>query len=203
MKRALVLTLPMLILGCGDESPAVKPSLYASPTAPESLIANLQTSYRNREIKGYAKLFAPGFIFRFQPIDTTMVGTQFWTREEDANGTRALFSTSEVAEIRINLTYLQRDSTIDISPPVDSLRIRIVATDLQVDQTDGTTWEVSGQQDMFFRKGLAALGEDPKYWWMYAWNDVPFISSAGPPRGTEPAVGHGTTWGRLKAKYHL
>ena len=47
-------------------------------------------------------------------------------------------------EIRINLLYGARDLTLDATPPVDSLRIRIITTDLQVDQTDGTTWVITG-----------------------------------------------------------
>jgi len=79
-------------------------------------------------------------------------------------------------------------------PPVDSLKIRIVTTDLQVDQTDGTTWVVTDQQDMYFRKGIEANGENPNYWWLYEWDDLPTLASPRLPAG-------GTTWGKLKSKY--
>jgi hypothetical protein len=78
--------------------------------------------------------------------------------------------------------------------PVDSLKIRIITTDLQVDQTDGTTWVVTDQQDFFFRKGLGEKGENPDHWLIYEWDDLPRLASPGlaviPP-----------TWGRLKARY--
>jgi hypothetical protein len=196
MKRALFLMLSMLVFGCGEDAtqPAVKPSLYASPTAPESLIANLQTSYRNREIKEYAKLLAPEFKFVFQPIDANTIGTDSWNRDQDSTGTCALLATTQVSEIRIQLTHGARDATLDTSPPVDSVKVRIVTTDLQVDQTDGTTWVVSDQQDLFFRTGKAANGENPQHWFIYEWDDLPSL-------GSPVLAGGGSTWGSLKAMF--
>lgn len=195
MKPVLFLILSVLFLGCGDdESPAVKPSHYASPTAPESLIANLQTSYKNREIKEYAKLLAPEFKFEFQPIDANTIGEDHWTRDEDSTGTRALFTATLVSEIRINLVYQQKDSTVDISPPVDSVKVRIVTTHLEVDQIDGITWVVRDQQDLFFRKGKTANGENSQHWFLYQWDDLPSLASPGLP-------GAGTTWGSIKYQY--
>jgi|GEM_PF-4041982 len=52
------------------EVPPAPHAPYASPTAPESLITNLQLSYRQREIKEYAKLLAPEFVFKFRGPDT-------------------------------------------------------------------------------------------------------------------------------------
>jgi hypothetical protein len=198
----------ILLAGCHDDFNLTSrcdfcgPSLgfYSIPTAPESLINNIQVSYRQREIGGYAKTLAPEFKFQFQPIDANVIGKQFWTHDEDSTGTRALLRTTEVSEIRINLYYQKRD-TLDVSAPIDSLKIRIVTTDLQVDQTDGTTWVVTDQQDMFFRKGLAALGENPNYWWLYEWDDLPSVYS---PRSefTSHTMGVGlTTWGKLKTLY--
>jgi hypothetical protein len=168
---------------------------YSRPTAPESLITNLQVSYKYREIEHYADLLAPEFIFKFQPIDANDIGMPFWTRDQDSTGTRALLMTTFVSDIRINLIYGHRDSSVNMAPPVDSLKIRLLTTDLQVDQTDGTTWVVEDQQDLFFRKGREQSGENPDYWFIYEWDDLPSVSSAG-------LGGPGTTtWGRLKARY--
>ena len=177
---------------CGDLCPS---SPYSSPTAPESLITNLQVSYRNREIEHYAELLAPEFIFKFQPIDANDIGTPFWTRDQDSTGTRALLTTPEVSDIRLNLIHGGRDQTIDTTPPVDSLKIRIITTDLQVDQTDGTTWVVNDQQDFFFRQGKAINGEDPTHWFIYEWDDLPSLAS---PR---PFVVKSITWGKVKSRY--
>jgi hypothetical protein len=202
--RALVLLLMAgFFAGCDDEvtSPKPTPSPYASPTEPESLITNLQLSYRRREIQEYAKLLASDYKFRFQPIDANDIGTQFWTRDQDSTGTRALLTTPEVSDIRLNLIPGARDLTVDATPPVDSLRIRIVTTDLQVDQTDGTTWVVTDQQDFYFRLGKAAQGEDPTHWLIYEWDDLPTL--AAPRLLLDPAIHGSTTWGKIKSKYNL
>jgi hypothetical protein len=184
-------------VGCDEDPVEPRPvhSPYASPTAPESLITNLQLSYRQREIKEYAKLLAPEFVFKFQPQDANDIGTPFWTRDQDSTGTRALLTTTEVSDIRINLIYGARDTAVNTSgTPLDSLKIRIITTDLQVDQTDGTTWVVTDQQDFFFRQGKVANGEDPNHWLIYEWDDLPSLSS---PRFL---VGR-STWGKIKTKY--
>jgi hypothetical protein len=175
--------------------PGSNSSPYSLPTAPESLITNLQFSYRRREIEEYAKLLAPEFIFKFQPIDANEIGTNFWTRDQDSVGTRALLTTSQVSDIRLNLIYGARDLTVDTKPPVDSLRIRIITTDLQVDQTDGTTWVVTDQQDLFFRQGKSSLGEDPTRWFIHEWDDLPSLAAPG-------LAGQLATWGKLKTLYN-
>src|SRR5215468_6064970 len=80
------------IMGCRDSTIVCDlccdRCLYSSPTSPESLIANLQVSYRNREIEHYAVLLAPEYIFKFQPIDANDIGTPSWSREQDSTGTR-------------------------------------------------------------------------------------------------------------------
>ncbi len=183
--------------GCNDDVVDIGDPCFGcplSPTTPENLIANLQASYRNREIEHYAELLAPEFIFKFQPLDANVIGTPFWTRDQDSTGTRALLTTTEVSDIRIDLIYGGRDSSFDMSPPVDSLKIRIITTDLQVDQTDGTTWIVTDQQDLFFRQGIEANGESPIHWWIYEWDDLPSLAS---PR---PLVKM-SSWGNLKYRY--
>jgi hypothetical protein len=196
----LVLLLGLLASGCVF-SPCVgchdfrSRPYYSLPTAPESLITNLQVSYRTREIEHYAEMLAPEFIFQFQPIDANTIGTPFWTRDQDSTGTRALLTTTEVSEIRINLIYGARDTTVNFpGTPLDSLKIRIITTDLQVDQTDGTTWVVTDQQDMFFRKGKVENGENLNYWWIYEWDDLPTLAAPGIAVRT-------MTWGSLKTRY--
>ena len=184
-------------IGCDDEEPIGPPNLpeYEPLTSPENLIVNLQGSYVRREIEQYARLLAPEFRFQFQPIDQTEIGKESWNRDEDSVGTRALLTTPLVAEIRIHLAHGGRDSTLDQTPPADSVRIRIYTTDLQIEQTNEISWVVSDQQDTFFRKGITTNGENPTRWFMYEWHDLPSLRS---PR---PAGGAGTTWGRVKNLY--
>jgi len=178
------------------EPPPAPHAPYASPTAPESLITNLQLSYRQREIKEYAKLLAPEFRFKFQSLDANDIGTDFWTRDQDSTGTRALLTATLVSEIRINLLYGARDTTINFhGTPLDSLKIRIINTDLQVDQTDGITWVITDQQDFFFRQGKVQNGEDPTHWFIYEWDDIPTVAAPGLETGGT------TTWGNLKNLY--
>ena len=194
----LLVSITALLTGCDEdvvvpEDKFVSP--YASPTAPESLITNLQASYQNREIEHYAEILAPEFIFRFQSIDVDEIGTEFWTRDQNSTGTRALLTTTEVSDIRISLIYGARDTTVNFpGTPLDSLKIRIITTDLQVDQTDGTTWLIQDQQDMYFRKGIEANGEDPTHWWLYEWQDLPTLGS---PKVDVASA----TWGKLKNRY--
>jgi len=197
--RALfLLSFAALLVSC-DEDPVDPGPIhvsYASPTAPESLITNLQLSYRQREINEYVKLLAPEFIFKFRPADANVVGAEFWTRDQDSTGTRALLTTTLVSEIRLDLIGGPRDVSIDASAPVDSVRIRIVTTDLQVDQTDGITWVADAQQDMYFRQGKAENGEDPVRWLLYRWDDSPPL-----PAISEFQAGGHTSWGNLKFLY--
>ena len=189
-----------LVVGCDDEESPPPPdgdqAGYASPTAPESLIFNLQHSYRRREIEAYAKILAPDFIFKFQPVDQSTIGKESWTRDEDSVGTRALLTSPEVAEIRIALLYSGRDTTVNFpGTPIDSVTIRILTTNLEVDQTNDISWVVADQQEMYFRKGISANGENAAHWFMYEWHDLPGSTS---PR---LLVGGETTWGMIKNLY--
>ena len=153
---------------------------YKEPTAPESLLNNLQVSYRRREIERYAQILAPEFIFRFQPVDQNEIGKEFWTHDEDSVGTRALLTTPEVTEIRISLLFSTQDTTVNFpGTPIDSVKIRILTTNLEVDQTNEVSWVVSDQQDMFFRLGKIENGEDPTHWFLYQWDDLPSLASPG------------------------
>ena len=195
-RAIFLLSIAVLLASC-DEDP-VEPgpiqSHYASPTAPESLITNLQLSYRQREINEYVKLLAPEFIFKFQPLDANDIGTQFWTRAQDSTGTRALLTTTLVSDIHLNLIGGGWDLSIDSSDPVDSVRVPIITTELQIDQTDGITWFVTDQQDFFFRQGKAENGENPAHWLIYEWDDLPTLGAPGISTNR-------TTWGKVKSQY--
>ena len=195
--------------GCNDEPPieildgcddvggnALTISGYCPPTTPEILINNLQVSYRRREIEEYAKLLAPEFIFKFQPIDPDTIGKEFWTHDDDSVCTQAFLESPEVAEIRISLLFSGRDTTWNFpGTPLDTLKIRILTANLEVDQTDDITWVVTDQQDMFFRLGKLENGEDPSHWFLYEWDELTSLAS---PRSL---AGRATTWGRLKCMY--
>lgn len=93
----------------------------------------------------------------------------------------------------ISLLNQVRDSTVNFPGTlIDSLKIRVLTVDLQVDQTDGVSWVVTDPQDFYFRKGLPGNSEDSNRWFIYEWADLPSLAS---PRARL------ATWGMLKSRY--
>jgi len=190
----------LLVPGCDNFNPVCPeclprpPSEYAQPTAPESLLVNLQASYRRREIDRYAGLLAPEFRFYFQPVDT-MANGESWNADQDSSGTEALFRTNQVSGIRIELIYGPSEVPTEPGFASDVRKIRINQVQLEVDQTDGTTLLVTDLQDTYFRPGRAAAGEDTTRWYLLEWRDLP---SAG---ARKPGAVESTTWGSIKARF--
>jgi len=173
----------------GDFCPTYEPL-----TAPENLLDNLQESYKRREIQHYAELLAPEFRFYFQPLDAATHG-EYWNRDQDSTGTDAFFRTNLVSTILIELVYGPSEVPTEAGFDPDVRKIRINQVQLEVDQTDGTTLLVTDLQDMYFRPGRAAAGEDTTRWYLLEWRDLP---SAGAPK---PRTTRSTTWGSVKARY--
>jgi hypothetical protein len=162
--------------------PDKPPNAYREPTSPDSVLENLQVAYRRKEIEPYAKLLAPEFIFKFIPTDVQDLGLEkdFWTRDQDSTGTGNLFRTNQVSAIRIELTHLPAYPTNDLSFPPGTMQIHVNQTQLEVDEVSGTTWLVTEQQDMFFRKGLESAGEDTTHWFLMEWHDLDLSGGAAP-----------------------
>jgi hypothetical protein len=192
------------LASCGDGDSIIVDgwswhSPYVAQTAPESVLVNLQIAYCRKEIEQYARLLAPEFIFKFQGQDVADLGLEdaFWYHDEDSTGTRNLFATPLVSEIRIALDAgPTTPSTVPGHPP-GTMNIRILQTQLEIDQTDGTTWVVSDQQDMFFRRGLVSAGEDTSRWFLMEWWDLDSPGLASVSSAKE------TTWGKMKSLYKL
>jgi hypothetical protein len=169
------------------------------------VVNNLEASNVLRDIDQYAKLLAPEFIFKFQPIDAQEIAKEFWTRDEDSLGTNALFNAQIVTSISIDLVHGPAEDANDLELPDNAKKIRINQTFLQVDETTGITWVVSDLQDMFFRPGDELLGEDPTLWFLIEWRDIP--STAAPGIRTDPlgaptvaSSERPSSWGALKAR---
>lgn len=171
-------------------------SAYRPQTSPESVVHNLQTAYRERNIGEYARLLAPEFAFMFQPPDAERLGTDFWTRDPDSVGTGNLFSTSVVVSISIALTHGPAQPVGEVGFPAGAMKIRITGTQLEVQQADGTSFLVEDMQDMFFRAGNVSLGEDPSEWFLIEWRDIPSQAAA-----SAPWSGGLVTWGGIKSRY--
>lgn len=185
---------------CSDEEdcincPPVVPD-FVPQTSPEAVVANLVEAYRKRNIEEYSRLLAPEFIFKFQPVDVQHVGAEFWTRDQDTTGTDALFGTPLVSQITLVVTHGSATLTEEIGFPPGTMTIRLDTVQLEVDQTDGITWLVRDIQDMFFRAGNQDNGENPDFWFLLEWRDVPTrLASQGAP------TGGGATWGFIKTMY--
>jgi len=198
----------VILAGCifdpKTTDPPVAPPAYKALTSPESLLVNLQESYKRREIKYYAELLAPEFRFYFQPVDADAIGAEYWNADQDSSGTYALFRTNEVSAITIELIYGPPEVPTEVGFDPDVRKIRINQVKLEVDQTNGTTLLVTDLQDMFFRPGREAAGEDTTRWFLLEWRDIP---PAGAPRiaplsaGTDTGPMQMVSWGALRSKF--
>ena len=187
--------------GCDESFSPGPPPLPRGPdfraqTSPANVVGNLQVAYRLRGIDEYSKLLAPEFIFVFQPQDAQVINTDFWTRDEDSTGTAALFNTELVSNITVELIHGPAEAPIDTTLPPGTKWIRIDQTLLEVDETSGITWLATDRQDMFFRRGNAAAGEDSTQWFLLEWCDLPAILPPTPSSGSRK-----TSWGRIKSQY--
>jgi len=204
-----IFLLVVVVAGCLKPTvvpPAKERNAYAEPIAPERLIVNLQVSYRRKEISPYARILAPEFKFKFQEVDQVENG-EFWTFTEDSTGTKALFDSPLVGSISIQLEHLPPEEPSELGFDPDVKKVRINFVQLEVDQLDGTTLLVTDLQDMYFRPGRKANGEDPEHWFLLEWRDIP---SAGSPRLSRLGAVDGataltdethafTSWGALRS----
>ncbi len=208
--RAMILFLALIVLQglavqacfrpdtCSEpgECPDPPGAEYVEPTSPERVLQNLVNAYRRREIDEYAKLLRHDFIFRFQARDAGEIGTDFWTRDQDSTGTHALFASPQIASISIELIHGPATESDDLDLP-DAMKIRVSPTKLEVLRLPDTTLLVDGDiQDFFFLRGDPEHGENPDYWYIVEWRDLPGgggVGKPGPPGATL------TSWGGLRA----
>lgn len=206
----LVLVTGALGLGaCNDTPTNPARSVYLEPTSPENVVQNLALAYRRQEIEPYAKLLAPEFVFKFQPVDVAELLIDQWGKDQDVAGTGGLFGTPMVGDIRINLPHDPAAAPTEPGFDPGVMKIRVRPTQLEVDQIAGNnagiTYQVDGDiQDMFFRPGKADLGENPDHWFLFEWRDLPNPTAASRPgarSATGPAVAPGATWGHIKTLF--
>jgi len=198
MKRTcrtlLTVFLGSLLLSCNDDtvSPPPPPDL----STPEAIVEQLQVAYRERDIEAYADLLAPEFRFYFQPQDADAIGEESWTANQDSIGTGALFATREVSAIRIALGHGAATDPTESGFDPDVKKIRLNSVQLEVDLVDGVTLLVADLQDMYFRPGREANGEDPDRWYLLEWRDLPSTVRVLKSPGVE------LTWGSIKSLFN-
>jgi len=182
------------MVSCDDDS--VSPPAPPDLSTPEAIVEQLQVAYRERDIEAYADLLAPEFRFYFQPVDAAGLGVESWDAEQDSTGTDALFGSNQVSSILVDLTYGAPQVPTEVGFDPDVRKIRLTGVLLEVNQTNGTTLLVTDIQDMYFRPGRGANGEDPDRWYLLEWRDLP--STARAP--TSPGVD--LTWGSIKSLFN-
>jgi hypothetical protein len=194
-----VLAMAVLLSACGDETTKPLPGENWSNDSPEEVVATLIDSYRRREIASYAPLLHPDFRFYFQDGDEPPdLGRDYWTAAEDSTGTAALFSSLQVSDIYIDLTYgaAVLDSLERSPDPV--MKIRVTPMKLTVDDRSGTTYLVEGDiEDFFFVRGA---GADSTSWYLYEWHDIRGGGGIGAP-GVQDSATQTNSWGMIKTMF--
>ncbi len=177
--------------------PVIESGEYKEQTSPENVLNNLQVAYRRKESAPYAVLLRKDFIFRFQEVDQTEIGTEFWTRDQDSTGTHGLFNSPDISTIEIELTHGPATESDDLDLP-DAMKIRVSPTKLEVLRLPDTTLLVDGDiQDFFFEKGDPDRGEDPELWYIVEWRDIPSAGGVGALTTLAADGVRRVSWGRL------
>lgn len=189
---------PLLFLSLACDDDATNPVPLPDLSTPDAVFTALQDAYRDRNLAVYQELLAPEFTFRFQPVDAATLETDTWSRSQDVAGTASIFLSRFVVDIQVDLTGLEPTKPTEIQFADDVQMMRVTQTSLTVVQNDGIILHVSDRQDLFFRPGRAADGENPDRWFLLEWRDIPPPAS-GPAEGRLPIMP--ITWGSLKWRY--
>lgn len=192
---AAALTASVLLLpACGDDETTRPADRVRDYSVPDSVLAALVDAYNTRDCDLYAELLGYDFTFVFQEVDVTWeIPSGTWNMTEDSTGTCRLFSSADVDEIRLAMTW---------EPPVamtvdgkSALLLAATVGILDVDERNGVTLRLVGdRQDFYLRLGEADHGEDPARYYLMRWEDLGH-SGFGKP-GVEP-----TTWGEIKSMF--
>lgn len=197
LARLLVLaTLTTLTFGCDAEAPTPPglpdPETYHEPTAPDSVFRNLVLAHLHKDDEAYAALLAPEFRFHFISGDAALFGEAYWTKTQDMAGTAAMFAASSDIELVTGHTSPEPDES-GLFPP-GTMKIHLMNLQFTVEEPSEVTWAVETEQDLYFRPGNTALGENADHWFLLEWHELePFGAPKNDPTPVSPS-----TWGRLK-----
>jgi len=173
---------PLFMWGCpfstdpGDGGGGGTDPVYVPQTSAKNVLANLQTSYENRNFDEYIKLFTTDFTFVFNPLDAaddTLDIPVSWGLEEERDAHRGLFDAIDVDAIRLEWTLDPEEvsSLPDIADTqIDARNVFLeVATRLQ----NGETLFLQAQGDalFFFRKTDDVNSGNDTIWAISRWED--------------------------------
>lgn len=156
--------------------PAPVPSDYLPQSSAVNVLENLKTSYVKREYLEYENLFAPDYIFVFNPadVDDPINPTpQQWARADEMDSARNLFSNDRVEQITLNWSpgQLTADDTYGWKIRVDD-----VLLDVQTRNELNEVWilQVKGATHVFYFREESTQASDGKALWNCTrWEDSP------------------------------
>jgi hypothetical protein len=208
LKRALILTCALTLAataallmlaasGCKDDkkiTPPPPPSDYLEQSSAANVLTNLKTACTKRNDAEFEKLFAPDYVFLFNPYDVNDPENPTpaqWNRADELDAAHDLFTNADVDTIQIAWSLGQAEPT-DTIP--NGWRVRADAVNLDVywrnENHELWIFQVRGSYQDFY------LREDPNVilpggahrWLLVRWDD-------GPIGGLKVEQ---TTWGRIK-----
>ena len=219
MRRSFVTTLgiallfPLVMAACGDDDKESGPDPYPPQTSQANVMSAFQRAWRERNTEEYAKLLASDFRFYFDNITRTQNGLPvFWTRPQDSTQVEKLFSSSQVADIAVQLDFppeFKADAQVGRSrwTYLDVLDV-FLAVDLAPtsEVPEGVTLQVQDQRQRFyFRKGTTeadtlAASATASLYFLVLWEDYGSGSSSG-SSSSRLTASESNTWGSIKALF--
>ncbi len=185
-RRILVFVLAVLLVaaGCARRQHPIAPAVtaeealtprgYLAPSDPMNVIANLEAAYTNRDIDAYRELFAPEFVFRFQPQDARELGRASWGLEDELRSAERLFESSEVKRVVIRLATLPAEPAT-AEGLQHTMLVAVTHTFLCVERVGKSPLQVNGDRQEFYLREVVEQGE--VRWLIVEWRDLPPASA--------------------------
>jgi hypothetical protein len=183
--------------GCKDDKKITvppPPSEYLEQSSPANVLANLQTAYQRKNCGEYSKLFAPDFVFLFNPSDVndpTNPTPPDWGFPAETASACSLFAHPRVETITLSWSVgaLEADTTYGWKIRVDEVNLNVNARN---EQNELWIYQVRGSHQMFyFREEDVTLPSGKKKWTCIRWEDSPIGSGK-----TQE-----TSWGQIKHNF--
>jgi hypothetical protein len=160
----------------------VTPSDYLPQTSPANVLQNLQTSYKNRNIDEYTKLFATDFTFVFNPLDPEVPdhpNPPSWGLVDEIEATKNMFTNELVTKIELTSYVLgvpEKADSLYYGPRAWKVQVNEANLQVATRTADGDllTYLVQGTTEVFFfREEPTKPIEGRPTWYIFRWEDQP------------------------------
>ncbi len=192
-------------LSCGDDDVRHEPEpCYFSQASEDEVLNRFHLAYRQRSIDCYMELLAADFRFYLDPVTSSQLEIEYWTRSQDSLATATLFRSPEVKNIVVELRWpINTASSAGFLPPREGwtrlfLNDFFLDVDIKPVGQEATTYRVEDQQQQFyFRRGRTNPPSGPGDTLVYIveWHD----EGAPDRKGTRPGAVQPSTWSGIKA----